>query len=197
MLEADKSINEIISKIGGLYMRYSDDFIIICPSDSLKSPPKEFKNVIEIIKNIPRLTLEPDKTKCYYFEESKIVKLNDLNTCGIINDKNAQMINFLGFSFDGCKVYLRAKTISKYYYRMYKKAKTITKSHGYTYRGNHISNRNLYERYSQRGAHRPDKKGNFLTYIDRSINVYGKNEEINKSTKNHMQKIRKALKKKS
>ncbi|MGN1433499.1 MAG: hypothetical protein ACI4XI_07335, partial [Ruminococcus sp.] len=60
---------------------------------------------------------------------------------------------FLGFSFDGSKITIRSKTISKYYYRMYSKAKTITKNKGYTKNGKKISKENLYKRYSIRGAY--------------------------------------------
>ena len=53
----------------------------------------------------------------------------------------------------------------------------------------------LYERYSERGANTGNNRGNFSTYVQRSENVFGKSEDIRKPVKNHMAKIRKALKK--
>ena len=124
MLEVDKLINDMIFGLGGKYMRYSDDFIIILPDD-------------------------------------------------------------------GRQVSIRAKTISKYYYRMYRKANNIAKAGGYTPAGKHISCENLYRRYSERGA--DGKPGNFLTYVSRAEREYGSDEAITRDTKRHMQKIRKAL----
>jgi hypothetical protein len=105
-------------------------------------------------------------------------------------------MNFLGFTFDGKKVTIRAKTISKYYYRMRKKAKTIAKSRFYTKKGKHISGKNIYMKYSERGA--SGKKGNFLTYVNRckSDKAFGSSELIDRDTKRNMAKIRKAMKKK-
>ena len=74
---------------------------------------------------------------------------------------------------------------------MYRKAKYIAKSGGYTPTGKHISNENLYRRYSERGAN--GKPGNFLTYVARADKHFGPHEVITRDTKRHMQKIRKAL----
>ena len=82
-------------------------------------------------------------------------------------------------------------SISKYYYRMYRKANNIAKAGGYTPAGKHISCENLYRRYSERGA--DGKPGNFLTYVSRAEREYGSDEAITRDTKRHMQKIRKAL----
>lgn len=84
-------------------------------------------------------------------------------------------MNFLGFTFDGCKMTIRAKTTTKYYFRMYSKAKTIAKSGGYSYRGRKISKKNLYKRYSIRGAF--GRRGNYISYVERSKAVFGLNEQ--------------------
>ena len=65
---------------------------------------------------------------------------------------------------------------------------------GYTAKGKHISCKNLYEKYSIRGAYR--KKGNFLSYVNRARAEFGSSEAIDRDTKRHMQKIRHALKRK-
>ena len=80
----------------------------------------------------------------------------------------------------------------KYYYRMYRKARFISKCGGYTSKGTHISERNLYENYSERGMN----KGNYLSYVRRAKKEFGieQYESIGKDTKNHMRKIAKAKK---
>ena len=97
-----------------------------------------------------------------------------------------KVINFLGFTFDGQSVSVRSKTISKYYYRMYRKAKSISKNP--TLSGAD----NLYKSYSIHGA--KAKPGNFFTYINHAKEVFGEDELIDRDLKNHIPKIRKALK---
>ena len=96
----------------------------------------------------------------------------------------------MGFTFDGTTTTLRAKTVSKYYYRMYRKAHTIAEN------PDQKGKDHLYERYSERGA-RPSGKdsGNFFTYVQRAERIFGDTEEIRKPVKRHMAKIKRALKK--
>lgn len=65
-------------------------------------------------------------------------------------EKIKKVINFLGFTFDGKKISIRAKTVGKYYYRMYGKARTIKRNKGYSPKGNRISAKNLYATYSKK-----------------------------------------------
>lgn len=189
MLEVDKLINDMVQGLGGMYMRYSDDFIIILPDVAELNASEVFEKIHTLLKLAPRLTLEQSKTQYFHYSDGT------LENCGKKfheeADGSSRFINFLGFTFDGQKVSIRAKTISKYYYRMYRKAKNIANTGGYTPTGKHISCKNLYRRYSERGA--DGKPGNFLTYVSRAEREYGSNEAIAHDTKRHMQKIRKAL----
>ena len=189
MLEVDRKINEIITALGGLFMRYSDDFIIVLPNQSDEDASKTLLSIMALINETPGLHLEPEKTQFFKYNEGT------LENCGKSIHTNAdikkRVINFLGFTFDGQKICIRAKTISKYYYKLYRKAKTITRNGGMTPGGRKISGRNLYERYSIKGAN--SKRGNFLTYVNRAKREYGNDELIDRDTKRHMQKIRKAL----
>ena len=188
MLDIDKQINDYVLSLDGLYMRYSDDFIVIVPES--KSATIVFKNIKQTINIAPRLKLQPEKTQYFKFENNKI------DNCGNKFDDYADcsnhFMNFLEFTFDGCKVTIRAKTTTKYYYRMYSKAKTIAKSGGYSYKGRKISKKNLYKGYSIRGAF--GRRGNYISYVERAKRIFGSNEAIDRDTKRHMQKINKALK---
>lgn len=189
MLEVDKLINDMVLSFGGMYMRYSDDFIIILPDVAELNVADIFEKIHALLKFAPRLTLEQSKTQYFHYSNGA------LENCGKKfhpeADGSSRFINFLGFTFDGEKVSIRSKTISKYYYRMYRKAKNIANAGGYTPAGKHISCVNLYRRYSERGA--DGKPGNFLTYVSRAEREYGAGEAITRDTKRHMQKIRKAL----
>lgn len=195
MLEIDKSIHDFVLKYNGLYMRYSDDFIIVLPHIEESTAISALTHISNLFNNLScsGLELQPSKTQYYHFAEKKI------ENCGEIINKDADCsnrhLNFLGFTFDGQMVSLRAKTVSKYYQRMRKKAKTLARSGGYTKRGNHISKKNLYMRYSVRGS--ASKPGNFLTYVKNAQMParFGENERIGIVSERNMQKIRKFLKK--
>lgn len=190
MLEVDKQINDAVSKLGGMYIRYSDDFMIILPDAPKVDAAKELRQIADMVKQAPRLTLEPSKTQFFHFENGV------LTNCGKVFHENAddssRTINFLGFSFDGHTIRIRAKTVSKYYYRMRRKANNIVKMGGYTPGGKRITGEKLYMAYSRKGAKKG--QGNFLTYVNRAAAVYGPKEAIKQDTRRHMQKISKVLK---
>ncbi|MCR4436832.1 MAG: reverse transcriptase/maturase family protein [Clostridiales bacterium] len=189
MLQFDKRINDYVCDNNGLYMRYSDDFIIVLPKRSEEVFKNQFTYINSIIKSIPRLDLQPDKTQIFEFKDNFVISCNELVLDRVNNGKN--LLNYLGFTFDGNVVTIRDKTISKYYYRMYRKLKTIIKSNGVTKKGNKISCKNIYEKYSIKGIYKG--KGNFISYVKRAEMIFGKGEAINRATKKHMRKIRQKL----
>lgn len=183
MLEADQLIQKVVTGVGGIYMRYSDDFIVVIPAQA--GPAVDIINEVkQILKGIPRLELEPQKTQYFYYHQGVV------NNCGKQFDENASVehdiIHFLGISFNGQNVSLRQKAITKYYYRMYRKAKWIKKCKGISPLGKHISNRNLYERYSRNGSQ------NFISYINRAKDVFP-HDQVEKVSTRHMQRIKHAI----
>lgn len=189
MLYFDNIINDYVKRHKGLYMRYSDDFIIILPEKNENLFIEQYDYLIKTIKDVDGLKLQLDKTQIFQFDNNQIRSCNEIVCQGIINGKN--ILNYLGFSFDGNIVSIRDKTSSKYYYKMYRKLKTIEKSKGVTKYNNQISNKNLYDKYSIRGAFKG--KGNFITYVKRAEAVFGENESVNRVSNNHMKKIRRRL----
>ena len=175
-------------------MRYSDDFIVVLP-DAGASTHEMFRDISARFNAVEGLKLEPEKTQYFRFENQV------LENCGlefgVPSEEQRRHINFLGFTFDGKHVSIRAKTIGKYYYRMYSKAKTIRRNRG---KGRQVSASNLYALYSCKGARgyyikRKDgktkrKSGNFLSYVGRAKGVFGKDELINRDTRRHMGKLR-------
>ena len=188
MIDVDTEVYKLVSELNGFYMRYSDDFIIVLPRINDNLCIHTIEQIKQLFNDTTGITLETSKTQYYIYDNKKITNCGQL--FGNLNHLK-DSIDFLGFSFDGNKVSIRPKTITKYYNRMYRKAKTIRKNKGYTKYGTKISKRNLYERYSIKGAN--GKRGNFLTYVERAKRGFGSNESIDKSTKNHMQKIKKAI----
>lgn len=202
MLKTDIAVNEyVVKEFKGIYRRYSDDYIIVLPGlKSIEDFLKHRDNLRSLILSTPKLTLHPDKEKYYLFSENQFINISKINI---------DRIQFLGFAFDGKKVSLRDKTISRFYNKLYRKVRTIIKNNGVTKFGNRISNRNLYNKYSHKGSkfyiksqakkcsksvNKREVKGNFLDYVKNAQDIFG-NEPINGPTKNLMQKIRRELKK--
>lgn len=187
MIKFDKLVNDLITSNNGIYRRYSDDIIIIIPS--LSQGMEIYSKVMQIKDSIPRLELSPDKTKCFIKNRDNISSI-DLKTKKVIKDKTT--IDYLGFSYDGKCVKIREKTVSKYYRKMYSRIKTINKWTVKT--GNNIGRKKLYKQYSYLGKKTRDvKKGNFLTYVDRSQREYGDlgkmDEQVKKSWKNMSKRL--------
>lgn len=194
MLEIDQKINNLVQSNRGLYMRYSDDFIIVLPQDSTENRKSVIDSIKDIIYQTPGLQLEPRKTQHFEYTGELVVNCGDKFQDN--SNRNNNSINFLGFSFDGKKVTLRSKTVSKYYQRMYRKAKPIAKLIQKNSYNKKIGKRNLYDRYSRKGASTQNNNGgNFLTYVYRADKIFEFSEDISKDTARHMSKIKKALRK--
>lgn len=189
MLEIDKEINDLVKTYDGIYRRYSDDFIIILPTR--EDTQQNMEHIIQLFNyyhDKGLLQLQPEKTQVFKLDER-----DNLGNIGhLFNPKLNELkrnINFLGFSFDGKKVTLRGKTISKYHYRLKHKAAGIAK--GYTKSKGFKGSDKLYKLYSERGA---NGKGNFLTYVQRAKKKFP-DDPIDSPVKNNMVKIRRLLKK--
>ena len=196
MFEFDKAIFNYINKLGGKYMRYSDDFIITLPRDDKFPEHLEF---LQKTRKDAKVGLEDKKTKIFEVnldDEIPIKSCSKLYLNKGEDGKNA--IDYLGFTFDGKDVTIKAKTIFKYYYRMYSKIKYIKLQRE---KGKEkVGTANLYKNYSSKNFTwqedgddelTPTKKnrGNFLTYIKRVKEVFVEDKEIDTPVRHHLSKI--------
>ena len=162
MLKIDKLINDFVTARGGIYRRYSDDFIVILPTttgavDDIETIIKRF----ESFKDEDILELQSEKTQVYKLQNHSVINIGHLFSRPL-NEKN-KTINFIGFTFDGTAITIRDKTTSKFYYRMRHKAKGVAHQHwrGKGYQGSD----KLYRLYSPKGQY---GKGNYFTYLSRT-----------------------------
>lgn len=72
-----------------------------------------YNKIMHIINEIPKLELKQEKTQVYLYAENNVTNCNKLINPELEQGKN--ILNYLGFSFDGKRVFIRDKTISKYY----------------------------------------------------------------------------------
>ena len=183
MIEFDKKMNNIAKENRGMYLRYSDDFILVLENFEPKKTKTLYNEIQTIVNQAGQITLEPKKTNIYKYNESEVKCVNKI----IIDTENVpDIINFLGFSFDGKKITIRSKTVTKYIYKMDRKIKKYIKG------DNKITLKTIYNKFSTQGENIVNKKGNkgnFITYVKRASNVFKNEEEIQKIRQNSKMKI--------
>lgn len=190
MIDFDRILNSYITGLKGLYRRYSDDFVIVVPQNSVNGIDALWQYVYERVEATPDLILKKSKTRVYACASGHITNLTAELLDPSVRTKNT--IDYLGFTFDGQEIRIRDKTIHKFYNRMYRKiqfVKTYSAKHG-----KNISRERLYKMYSHLGKKaRKKHRGNFLSYVDRAQRIFGYSAPISKKTKSHWKKMHKRL----
>jgi hypothetical protein len=202
MFGFDKKINEKISKIGGLYRRYSDDIIIVC---SLNEGKESKEYVCSEIKNL-KLEIESHKTNLFSF-----IPLQDKNVCSheIVGEK--KKLEYLGFSFDGNRILLKDAGLGKYYLKFdlsFRRA-FYRSTHANNKYWGHVFENKLIKKFSYAGAKthkRSSKKeknkfewskksrthGNYLTYVRKASKIMD-SPAIERQLRHSVPRLRKRL----
>ncbi|MGL5641068.1 MAG: reverse transcriptase domain-containing protein [Paraclostridium sp.] len=188
MIDFDKNINNYVTSNKGMYRRYCDDIIIVIPIIEDNEYYKHMQKINSIKESISNLNVTINDTKTSKFIYNKHEVLG-------IDNTNKNLIDYLGFSFDGKSVKIRDKSLFKYYQRMYRKIDISSK---YTVKYDRkVYRKKLYKLYSHLGAKPRVRKikgskrdhGNFLTYVYKSHDVFGENDKyenkIRLQVKNH------------
>ena len=185
--DLDQSVCGIVERCKGLYYRYCDDLFVAIPvaEDGVRAALEVANRIISDIDECEGVSLQKDKTGFYLFKsQDEGGTVSKISSCGRILDPESH-IDYLGFSFDGTNRRIRAKTITKYHYKMRKKARTVAVQG----RGA----RNLYGIYS-RHARRLTGHGSFVDYAKIARNVMHLNDpEADSVVKHDMEKIAKAI----
>ena len=212
MLEFDEHINNEIKKVNGLYRRYSDDIVIVCP------PNKKdyFINSLKTeIKRLVNLEIQENKTQIFHFirkEDGTLNCLQEIN--GKINENSSKYsFDYLGFSFDGNSICLKTSSLAKYYRKM---KQYVRRCFYYSLviqnqTNGKIFKRRIYKRFSYIGAWRTRKYkrkpgttdqwiktdiynwGNYITYAKFAYKTM-KDLKIKKQIKNHWKNINAQIK---
>ncbi|WP_228527805.1 reverse transcriptase domain-containing protein [Pararhodonellum marinum] len=206
LLKFDKVVNDFIRK-KGLYRRYSDDIIVVCP-ESVKSDLE--KLVYSEIEKVC-LEIQPKKTQVFHFLREHDGRLK----CGQEFDNeinwNKNLV-YLGFEFDGEFSLLKSASLSGYYRKMKKyvrRAKHYSAKR-YSTKNGELFKRRILKKFSYKGAKRTRKwiwnpslsefeksdnynYGNFLTYAFKAAN-YMKNNKIKGQIKRHWGILNKLIK---
>jgi len=212
LLEFDKIINEEVSKIGGIYRRYSDDMVVIVDEQHRDKIIGTFNQNISSLD----LEIQPSKTQIFYFKEFEgkfSCREYDPKTQSLTTNSKFE---YLGFTFDGETVYLKSSGISKFYRKM---KRTIKRGVFYANYGKNnvpkLFKNRIYKRFSIIGAKRRTiyKKphptstkwiktnkyewGNFLSYTELANRVFKNGKikcKIKSQTRNHWSILHKLMK---
>lgn len=166
MLSFDKAVNDFIQDRGGLYRRYSDDIVVVCDS----SKYEEVMNFImaEIAKY--ELDINPQKLDETLFEVGV-----DGGLVGVdphAKTSKPKKMQYLGFVFDGINVYIRPKSLTRYYRKMKSKVrKAVNMAYGKRSKtrnkDNLVFRKLLYEKYIRKGCR------SFISYALRAGEILG------------------------
>lgn len=205
MIDFDKDIKCFVEENKGIYRRYSDDIIVVCP----KGVSAKIKDLIMHKIGDVSLTIEQSKTNLYHFTK----KDKEVN-CQHEELGSNDILKYLGFSFDGNHILLRNSSVCKFYYKMHKSVKRSV------YFAIHINNKtrgemfehHLISRFTYAGANRhpiyrrSNKKktfyhikgqksyGNFLTYAEKASRIMNE-PKIKGQLRRCTGKLRKSIRK--
>ena len=185
MIEFDKYLKEFTKSYNGIYRRYSDDFIIVIPRiNEIDKQVEIAEKLFDIVNQTPNLQLERTKTSCYYYKNNNLSCIENL----LPGQKNeSKTLNYLGFTFDGVNIRLRDKTITKYYYKLYR---TIDKHLKLEERKNKkIARHKLIKKKSKYASSGNKKQRNFITYVEKSIKQFPNEQKIRLVKNRNLSKI--------
>lgn len=202
MSDFDVMIAKDIETFGGLYRRYSDDIIIVCP---LKDGVFWKEYMIDQIQNV-KLTIEQSKTNLYAFCKDE----NQQVHCKHETQGENKILEYLGFSFDGKNILIKRSGIGSYYYNMRKNVKRCLyfaiHSHSRKAFGKLFENRLVY-RFTKLGSRKHkiylrSKKepyefydsrrrslGNYWSYVKKSARIM-ESKAILKQMRRNQNKLR-------
>lgn len=187
MADIDMKVRLAVEWVGGLYLRYCDDFIVAVPMSGFDA----LVETINLMAYVDSVKLQPEKTKVFRVDGDGVAQLDfESVRAGKVYSYSgahpAQKVSFLGFDFDGRVVRLRQSTVGRYHKRLREAATAIARSN--QGEGRHASKRRvsaLYQHYSPLGIKGRrlcpsgdaclsafSRYGNFLSYVARAQKAF-------------------------
>lgn len=171
-----------------LYRRYCDDLIIVMPfknpdDEILNSMKNEILNKVDLYEN-DGLNIQEEKTITRFFANQEIYN----------NENKPSNLDYLGFVLHNHQIRIRDKSLFKYYYRAYRKAKVSKKIADKTNRPG--PKKDLYNLYTHLG-YRYMGYGNFDAYANKAhemMKTLPYKSQIKRQIKNHWTRIHRRMK---
>ena len=122
LIDFDAKLTQFARERGGRYMRYSDDILLIIPGGEFEADAATKFATNEIRKHGEALEIKETKTCVVRFARSG----HELSYEHLTGPQGRNGLEYLGFRYDGKKVYIRESTIS----RLYRKVSVAAKRDG-------------------------------------------------------------------
>lgn len=182
MLHFDSTMHALAQSVGGLYRRYSDDILFICSPDDATRVKSALLEELEGHE----LSLNKDKTEELVFRRDKAGRLACYDVTNGKREK-AGKLQYLGFEFDGSRVYIRSSSFSRYQARLRARIrKALALAHGDGTISPKVFRRKLFNRNTDKGSR------NFITYAQRAAETM-QSPEIRKQIRNNNRKVKELL----
>lgn len=197
LLDFDVYMMKLASLLGDYYMRYSDDILFIVPIDAPKAIALMRKVQIHIKLQGKNLHIKEEKCTIDQFvwvggdlEYSSIYPLG----------KSRNGLNYLGFRFDGKKIYLRDSTVSNFRRKIAKTINGKVRKLINRYPGKDayflkplLKTDKIIEKFGRVRCfdnHTDKKSWTFWTYVKRANKVFGRDAAICKQIRRYRDDIR-------
>jgi Reverse transcriptase (RNA-dependent DNA polymerase) len=200
LLDFDQLMGEYAHSRSGAYFRYSDDIFILVPGDEKAGRDAEAFATAAIHKSGDQLEIKASKTSIVTFAKTSG---GGLLASRIDKPASTGGLEYLGFRFDGIRVYIRESTMSKFHRGIRLAARRRAIQLVRRYRGKtfdfllHQFNISAFEarfgrvaEFERTLAHR---KWTFRTYVKRCVEVFGPSgDNFFGQTRNHKRFLRDA-----
>jgi hypothetical protein len=114
LFDFDRTIESFVRARGGYYVRYSDDILMILPVDIQEAKGARDYVLSEITKHGNQIRIKPEKTGIVEFSKNG----SQLDCQHVEGAQGANGLEFLGFRFNGAKVFIKDKTLSRFARKM-------------------------------------------------------------------------------
>ncbi|AVX27042.1 hypothetical protein DA456_26945 [Pseudomonas syringae pv. atrofaciens] len=180
MLDFDRSMLLFLSETESVYYRYCDDIMIICPIQA----QDDIQEYVEAEIRKMLLDVQHKKTHIQQFYRDALGNL-----------RTEKPIQYLGFMFDGERIFIRPASLTRYYKKMKsrvglaKKSKdrinALRRTRGEADKGLFL--RAIYKGYTHLG------RRNFITYGYRAAKIMG-SKTIRQQLRAHWRKVQQEIK---
>lgn len=179
LIDFDVEMNALAAGLGGSYVRYSDDILLVLPV-----PVEQATAIMDSLPSRIRahgeeLLIKPEKSSLVRYRQDGAGE----QSCELIAGKGRNGLEYLGFRYDGRNVFLRDATVSNLHRKVAAVARnqaeaTIKRYPGKTYA--ELCDLFNFEDFTKRLGRVEDfeptstsKKWTFWTYVVRSVEEFG------------------------
>lgn len=197
LIDFDCQMAAFVQELGGIYYRYSDDILVLVPGGPVEGQAAKHY-AMALIKNFgEHLRIKPEKSAVVQF-----IKDGERQSFRFIEGAQGRNgLEYLGFRFDGTRVYLRDSTLSGFYRKITYSARRAANYFVARYPGKDISflveNFDIdafmkkFGRVEDFENHPEYRAWTFWTYAKRAADIFGpQGQPIHRQLRKHRRLIR-------